>query len=119
MAIDRIGPFWKAIQSILDNYDADNLSTMTEHHAIILACTFQKYDPDDLTAQEFFCYEHACEMVGKAKTCGYCGCKNEADYIVQQTVGKGQELPMCEEHAPEWVKENKPSAFYKILWRRP
>jgi len=63
--INRVGPFWDAIQSILNNYHADNLNAMTKHHAIVLACAFKPYNADLLTAHEYFCFERACEIIKK------------------------------------------------------
>ena len=60
--LHRVGPFWESIQKILNNYHADNIESMTKHHAIIIATAFNPYDRDLLTAQEFFCFERACEI---------------------------------------------------------
>lgn len=46
--------------------------------------------------------------------CSFIGCKNEAHYKITQSVGKKQVTLICEEHAPQWVREETLTPFYTI-----
>lgn len=46
-------------------------------------------------------------MKKETKKCGCAGCKNQSIATIKQNYGKRQSLPMCAEHAPQWVKDGK------------
>jgi hypothetical protein len=46
--------------------------------------------------------------------CGYSGCKNKATLLLKSKVKNAPNLPVCDDCAPAWAKENNKIEFYTV-----